>query len=49
MRSTMQDGTLSITSILKYGSTTFPKSKVTTYLGDGGITYSYEDTAKRVA
>ncbi len=49
MRSTMQDGSLSITSILNYGAKTFPKSTVTTYLGDGGITLSYEDTAKRAA
>lgn len=49
MRSTMQDGALSITSILEYGATTFPKSSVITYLGDGAITFSYEDTAKRVA
>ncbi len=49
MRSTMQDGALSITSILKYGAATFPNSSVTTYLGDGGITYSYQDTALRVA
>lgn len=49
MRSTMQDGSLSITSILNYGAKTFPKSTVTTYLGGGGITFSYEDTAKRAA
>lgn len=49
MRSTMQDGSLSITSILKYGAATFPRSKVTTYLGGAGISYSYEDTYKRVA
>ncbi len=49
MRSTMQDGALSITSILNYGAMTFPKSSVTTYLGDGGITFTYEDTAKRVS
>ncbi len=49
MRSTMQDGALSITSIMNYGATTFPKASVTTYLGDGGLTITYEDTAKRTA
>lgn len=48
MRSTMQDGVLSITSIFEFGANQFPNSKVVTYLGDGDTVFSFAETAKRV-
>lgn len=48
MRSTMQDGVLSITSILEYGANLFSNSMVTTYLGESDTKFSFEETAKRV-
>jgi fatty-acyl-CoA synthase len=48
MRSTMQDGVLSITSIFEFGANQFPNSKVVTYLGDGDSVFSFTETAKRV-
>lgn len=49
MRSTMQQGSLSVTSIYRYGAGAFPDSTVTTYLGDSDLIYSFKDTAKRAA
>lgn len=49
MRSTMQDGILSITSIYEFGASSFPTSRVTTYLGDGETIFSFEETARRVS
>lgn len=48
MRSTMQDGCLSITSILDYGADVFPNSSVITYNGDGETIFSFRETAQRV-
>lgn len=49
MRSTMQDGSLSIASILEFGASSFPTSTVTTYLGDNDTTFTFKETALRVA
>ncbi|PPK70454.1 long-chain fatty acid--CoA ligase [Actinokineospora auranticolor] len=47
MLSTMQDGNLSIATLLRHGSTVHAASEVTTWAGDGGRTSTYAEVGAR--
>ena len=49
MRSTMMDVPLTITSIMRYGTTTFAGKEVVTNTGDGVRRRTYAETARRCA
>lgn len=49
MRSTMQDVELSVGAILKYGVSSYPNSKVFTYLGDQVEVHTFKEVGQRAA
>jgi fatty-acyl-CoA synthase len=49
VRSTMQDFPLTVTSIMKYGTSAFGDSEVVTFTGDGTRRRSYAELAERAA
>ena len=49
MRSTMMDVPLTVTSIMRYGTTTFGRKEVVTSTGDGARRRTYAETARRCA
>ncbi|HXP56047.1 MAG TPA: AMP-binding protein, partial [Streptosporangiaceae bacterium] len=49
MRSTMMDVPLTVTSIMRYGTTTFGRKEVVTNTGDGVRRRTYAETARRCA
>ena len=48
MRSTMMDVPLTVTSIMRYGTTTFAGKEVVTNTGDGVRHRTYAETGRRV-
>ncbi len=49
MRSTMMDVPLTVTAILRYGSSAFGAREVVTWTGDGARRQTYAETARRAA